>query len=110
MAVERHAHDWNGREDAAGEMHNLDGVGNHRVHDKLLKHNSHGDQNGYDREERHVFERVHGYESGSMLTDTLHHAQRENADKADRTNNDSAVVKVRNAREEECENIDEKIA
>lgn len=110
MAVERHAHDRNGREDAAGEMHDLDGVGDHGVHDELLEHDSHGDQNGDDREERYVFERVHGYDSESMLTNTLHHAQREHADEADRTNHDSAVVEVRNAREEECENVDEKIA
>lgn len=110
MAVERHAHDRNGREDTTGEVDNADRVRDHGIHDELLEHHSHGDQDGDDRKERHVFERIHGYESASAHRDTLHHAQREHADEANRADNNSAVVEVGNAREEEREHVDEKIA
>lgn len=110
MAVERHAHDGDGREDATGEVDDANSVGDDGVHDELLEDDSHGDQDGDDRKERHVFERIHSCESDPILKSTLHHAQREHADKADRTNDDSAVVQVGNTREEERENVDEKIA
>ena len=110
MAVEGDAHDRDGREDAAGEVDDADGVGNHGVHDELLEDDAHGDQDGDDRQHRHVFERVDGWGSAASSTRTLHHAQGEHADKADRSDDDRAAVEVGDVREEERKNVDEKIA
>lgn len=110
VAVEGHAHHRDDADDARCDVHQL----HRRVHRGVGRegHGDHagGDENGEDRHDGDVFERIHRYMKRGNVETTAKHAEREDEEEADAADDDCAALEDGDGGKEEGERVQEEIA